>query len=65
MMLKDRAAIITGVVDKQCADYGLDTISCGAVIGFAMECFEKGLIARTIAYIEQKDIPYDCKKINR
>lgn len=24
--------------------YGLDTISCGATIAFAMECFEKGLI---------------------
>lgn len=30
--------------DKLCADYGLDTISCGGVIGFAMECFEKKLI---------------------
>ena len=30
--------------DKICTDYGLDTISCGVVIGFAMECFEKGLI---------------------
>jgi len=24
--------------------YGMDTISCGATIAFAMECFEKGLI---------------------
>jgi aldehyde:ferredoxin oxidoreductase len=31
--------------DKLCDDYGMDTISCGAVIGFAMECFEKGLIS--------------------
>ena len=31
--------------DKICTDYGLDTISCGVVIGFAMECFEKGLIS--------------------
>lgn len=30
--------------DRLCDDYGLDTISCGGVIGFAMECFEKGLI---------------------
>ena len=28
-----------------CNEYGLDTISCGAVIAFAMECREKGLLA--------------------
>lgn len=27
-----------------CDEYGLDTISAGAVIGFAMECFEKGIL---------------------
>lgn len=27
-----------------CNKYGLDTISAGAIISFAMECFEKGLI---------------------
>lgn len=27
-----------------CNLYGLDTISCGSTIAFAMECFEKGLI---------------------
>ncbi|MCL4370517.1 MAG: 4Fe-4S binding protein [Chloroflexi bacterium] len=27
-----------------CDQYGLDTISTGAVIGFAMECFERGII---------------------
>jgi aldehyde:ferredoxin oxidoreductase len=26
--------------------YGLDTISCGATIAFAMECFENGLLAK-------------------
>jgi aldehyde:ferredoxin oxidoreductase len=30
--------------DRLCDDFGLDTMSTGAVIGFAMECFEKGLI---------------------
>ncbi len=30
--------------DKLCDDYGIDTISCGVAVGFAMECFEKGLI---------------------
>lgn len=29
-----------------CDYYGLDTISTGAVIGFIMECYEKGLINR-------------------
>jgi len=28
-----------------CNDYGVDTISCGATIAFAMECFEKGIIS--------------------
>lgn len=32
--------------DKLCDEYGIDTISCGGVIGFAMECFEKGLISK-------------------
>lgn len=27
-----------------CNAYGVDTISCGATISFAMECFEKGII---------------------
>ena len=30
--------------NQLCNMYGLDTISCGATIAFAMECFEKGLI---------------------
>jgi aldehyde:ferredoxin oxidoreductase len=29
-----------------CNRYGMDTISIGAVIAFAMECFEKGLITK-------------------
>jgi len=28
------------------AAYGVDSISCGGVIGFAMECFERGLLTR-------------------
>jgi aldehyde:ferredoxin oxidoreductase len=34
----------TAVSNQLCNMYGLDTISCGATISFAMECFEKGLI---------------------
>ncbi|MBB6214141.1 aldehyde:ferredoxin oxidoreductase [Anaerosolibacter carboniphilus] len=30
--------------NQLCNMYGLDTISCGATISFAMECYEKGLI---------------------
>ncbi|MDX2453393.1 aldehyde ferredoxin oxidoreductase C-terminal domain-containing protein, partial [Desulfosarcina sp.] len=29
-----------------CNRYGLDTISTGSVIGFAMECYEKGLLSK-------------------
>lgn len=29
-----------------CNEYGIDTISTGAVIAFAMECYEKGLISQ-------------------
>lgn len=29
-----------------CNQYGVDTISCGATIAFAMECFEKGIISK-------------------
>ncbi len=41
---KDPAVIIAA--DRLCDDYGMDTISCGGVVGFAMECFEKGLISK-------------------
>jgi len=30
--------------EQICNEYGLDTISCGATIAFAMECFQKGLL---------------------
>ena len=42
--VKDTGVIIAA--DKLCDEYGIDTISCGGVIGFAMECFEKGLISQ-------------------
>ncbi len=32
-----------------CNDYGLDTISCGSTIAFAMECFEKGILSKDLA----------------
>ncbi|MFH1652316.1 MAG: aldehyde ferredoxin oxidoreductase family protein [Chloroflexota bacterium] len=39
------AAVCRG--NQLCNDYGLDTISTGSVIAFAMECFEKGLLGDT------------------
>jgi aldehyde:ferredoxin oxidoreductase len=30
-----------------CNDYGLDTISTGATIAFAMECYEKGILTKS------------------
>lgn len=32
------------LANQLCNMYGIDTISCGGVISFAMECYEKGLI---------------------
>ncbi len=32
--------------NQVCNDYGVDTITCGATIAFAMECYEKGIITQ-------------------
>jgi aldehyde:ferredoxin oxidoreductase len=32
------------LANQMCNQFGLDTISCGATIAFAMECFENGVI---------------------
>ncbi len=32
------------IANQACNMFGLDTISCGATISFAMECFEKGIL---------------------
>ncbi len=32
--------------NRLCDDYGLDTMTAGATIGFAMECYEKGILSR-------------------
>ena len=34
------------VANQYCNMYGLDTISCGATIAFAMECYEKGILTK-------------------
>jgi aldehyde:ferredoxin oxidoreductase len=40
--IDDLAAI--AYANQLCNQYGMDTISCGATIAWAMECFENGLI---------------------
>lgn len=42
IMIDDLNTIIAA--NYLCDEYGIDTISAGNVIGFAMECYEKGLI---------------------
>ncbi len=42
--IDDLKAIAMG--NQLCNAYGLDSISCGATIAFAMECFENGLISK-------------------
>jgi len=32
--------------NEMCNDLGLDSISCGSVVSFAMECYEKGLLSQ-------------------
>ncbi|MBW6464026.1 MAG: aldehyde ferredoxin oxidoreductase family protein [Firmicutes bacterium] len=34
------------IANQLCNMYGIDTISCGGTIAFAMECYEKGLLTR-------------------
>lgn len=34
------------IANQLCNMYGLDTISCGGTIAFAMECYEKGLLTK-------------------
>jgi aldehyde:ferredoxin oxidoreductase len=42
MMIDNLAAVLK--MGETANRYGLDSISCGATIAFAMECFERGLI---------------------
>ncbi len=37
---------IVSLANQLCNMYGIDTISCGATISFAMECYEKGLLTK-------------------
>jgi aldehyde:ferredoxin oxidoreductase len=42
-------AAVINAADRLCEEYGVDSITCGVVIGFAMECFEKGLLTKDVA----------------
>ncbi len=42
LMIGDMAAVIK--MNEACNDFGMDVISCGATIAFAMDCLENGLI---------------------
>lgn len=42
--IKDLSAIT--YANQLCNMYGMDTISCGATIAWAMDCFEKGIITK-------------------
>jgi len=44
IMNDDLAGVIKA--NEWCNRYGLDTISCGATIAFAMEAYEKGLLTK-------------------
>ena len=42
LLIDDAAALIR--INDLCNRYGLDTIGCGGLCGYAIECFQKGLI---------------------
>lgn len=43
LMIDDLAAVIK--MNEACNQYGMDVISCGSTVAFAMDCFENGLIS--------------------
>jgi aldehyde:ferredoxin oxidoreductase len=51
MCLNDDLASICRL-NNICNDYGLDTISTGCTVAFAMECFEKGLLTEERAGLD-------------
>ncbi len=46
-----------------CNDLGMDTISCGSAIGFAMECHEHGLISEDINWSDGEKVVQLVKDI--
>ncbi len=57
------------LANQLCNMYGLDTISCGATIAFAMEAYEKGIIDKEVTegielnFGNEKALPLLIKKI--
>jgi len=57
------------LANQLCNMYGLDTISCGATIAFAMECYEKGILTLKdtdgleLKFGNEKVLPELIKKI--
>jgi aldehyde:ferredoxin oxidoreductase len=43
LILNDNLAAVAKA-NEMCNRYGMDTISCGSTIAFAMECYERGLL---------------------
>ena len=53
LLIEDMGAVIK--INQMCNDYGMDVISCGGTIAWAMECFEKGILtAKDLDGIELK-----------
>lgn len=66
LLIEDMGAVIK--MNEMCNDYGLDVISCGGTIAWAMECFEKGILkAKDLDGIELKwgDADAAMKMINK
>jgi aldehyde:ferredoxin oxidoreductase len=51
---RDLAAVVKA--NELCNRLGLDTISCGATIAFAMECRERGLLELDLAWGDMKGV---------
>jgi aldehyde:ferredoxin oxidoreductase len=59
LMIEDLGAVIK--MNQMCNDYGVDVISCGGTIAWAMECFEKGILTtKDLDGIELKWGNYDA-----
>ncbi len=51
------------IANNLCNELGMDTISAGSTIGFAMECSKRGLIKENISFGDTKIIPELLEKI--
>ncbi len=56
---------VIALANQKCNAYGLDTISAGVMIAFAMEASEKGLIEENIEWGNGEDIVDLIEKISR